>query len=85
MYDGGINRWDEVAEWPKDMAKYNIYEKEGAVFRGRAGCGFVTEVMTQNGWEPYNGDPCGPVTFGDFLRAEESDPGPLKRSMPGSQ
>ena len=55
------------------MARYNIYEKEGAVFRGRAGSGFVTEIWGPNGWEPYNGDRLAPVVFGDFLRTEEPE------------
>jgi hypothetical protein len=58
------------------MAKYNVYEKDGAIFRGRADCGFVSEVMGSDGWVPYSGDPLAPVTFGDFLRVEESEPGP---------
>jgi len=64
------------------MARYNIYEKDGAVLRGRAGSGFVTEVLGPDGWEPYHGDPVAPVTFGDFLRTEECDLDPLKCDIP---
>ena len=52
------------------MAKYNIYEKDGAVFRGKAGAGFVRDVWTSEGWVPYDGDRLAPVTFGDHLRQE---------------
>jgi hypothetical protein len=52
------------------MKRYDIYEKEGAVFRGEAGSGFVTEIQRSSGWEPYEGDCRKPVVFGDFLRTE---------------
>lgn len=66
-----------MEDWPtrsEFMVKYNIYEKEGAVFRGRAGSGFVTEIRGSEGWEPYTGDPLAPVAFGDFLGTEKSEP-----------
>jgi hypothetical protein len=55
------------------MAKYDIYEKDGVLFRGWADAGFVNEVMTSEGWRPYAGDGRAPVAFGDHVRAEEAE------------
>src|SRR4051812_24739915 len=60
------------------MARYDIYEKEGAIFRGRAAAGFVTDVWTPDGWEPYGGDLCAPVAFGDYLRTEDENGADLR-------
>jgi len=53
------------------MKTYDIYEKEGAVFRSKAGCIAVSEVWTSEGWQPYKGDGLKPVHLGDYLRTED--------------
>lgn len=53
------------------MKRYDIYEIEGAVFRGRAGCRAVSEIWTSGKWEPYTGDKVKPIAFGDYLRTED--------------
>jgi (p)ppGpp synthase/HD superfamily hydrolase len=53
------------------MRRYDIYEKEGAVFRGRSGSHFVTEIQVGDDWQPYDGDPMRPVVFGDYLHTED--------------
>jgi hypothetical protein len=54
------------------LAKYDVYEKEGAVFRGPAKAGYVNQVRQAGKWVPYQGDRRAPVAFGEKVR-EESD------------
>lgn len=53
------------------MPLYDVYERDGAVFRAPANQGYhwVTEVQLSNGsWAKYEGqDPMKPVVFGDYL------------------
>lgn len=50
------------------VAERDIYEKDGAVFRGPAKAGFVNEVQVKGKWVPYSGDRRAPVAYGDHLR-----------------
>jgi (p)ppGpp synthase/HD superfamily hydrolase len=55
------------------MRRYDIYEKEGAVFRGRSCDVAMSEVWTSDGWKPYKGDGLKPVVSGDYLRTEDEN------------
>ena len=52
---------------------YAYYERDGAIFRGTHGSGFVKEVRGPGGWELYAGDRRKPVPFSDFLGTDKSD------------
>jgi hypothetical protein len=58
------------------MAKYDIYEKDGAVFRkpSERKHGIVDDVQVDGEWRPYRGDRMAPVSFGTFLRTEDGEP-----------
>lgn len=60
------------AEKEPILAKYDVYEKEGAVFRGPAKAGYVNQVRQAGKWVTYQGDRRAPVAFGEKVR-EESD------------
>jgi hypothetical protein len=49
------------------MAGYDIYEKDGAVFRGKAGSFLVSEIQIGDEWIPYRGDRVAPALFGDHI------------------
>lgn len=57
------------------MRVYDVYERDGAVFRAPANQGYrwVTEVQLPNGtWADYKGaDPMKPVFFGEYLGQRE--------------
>ncbi len=63
------------------MALYDLYEKDGAVFRTPAGPCIrpIADVKQADGtWAPYKGDRMAPVTFGDHLGQQEFGPGPAE-------
>ena len=53
--------------------KYDVFEKDQAVFRGHADAGYVHEVQNGDAWKPYSGDRRAPVVFGNFVRTMEED------------
>ncbi len=56
------------------MALFDLYEKDGAVFRKPASRrhGIVDEVQhTDGSWKPYTGDRLAPVSFGDHIGQKE--------------
>lgn len=56
------------------MALFDIFERDGAIFRRPASDLPlpITEVQRGDGkWVPYEGDRLKPVVFGDFLRTVE--------------
>jgi hypothetical protein len=51
---------------------WDIYEREGAVFRGPAGYGFASHVQRDGKWHKYTGDPRAPAVHGDLIRTEKA-------------
>ena len=53
---------------------YDYFEKDGAIFRMPAGAKIqaVIDVKFPNGWEPYKGDRCSPVVFGNRITPQEA-------------
>lgn len=57
------------------MPKFDVFEKDGALFRRPAGreIALVDHVLNGERWEPYRGDRQKPVHFGDFLGVRDYD------------
>lgn len=58
-----------------DLAKYELYELEGSVYRAAASKSNipnpVSEIRRSDGsWEPYEGDGMKPIAFGDRINQE---------------
>jgi hypothetical protein len=56
-------------------AKFDIFERDGAVFRRPHGrdVALVDHVRNGDDWIPYKGDRSAPVHFGTFMGVEEHE------------
>lgn len=53
--------------------KYEYFDKEGAIFRKRAGRSVLVDEIKRGGkWVPYDGDRMAPVFHGDVISAKEA-------------
>lgn len=57
------------------MAKFDVFEREGALFRRPFGvrAAIVDDVLNGEKWERYQGDRSKPVHFGEHVGVREFD------------